>query len=95
MLRLLVEAARLKMLMAWCSTLGGAHSALGEHSISHVCVHDMLCILRWYHCLFSSIVFTNVRMPRGRGNKDLQCGQMPLIPNETLTCFFYRLHRQV
>ncbi len=42
MLELMVEDARLKMLMAWCSTLGGAHSSLGEHSLSHVSLHHKL-----------------------------------------------------
>ena len=39
MMQLMIEGARLRMLMAWCSTLGGAHSSLGEHSLSHVSVH--------------------------------------------------------
>ena len=44
MLKLMVEGARLKMLMAWCSTLGGAHSSLGEHNISHVSLHHKITI---------------------------------------------------
>ena len=37
MLTLLLQSARLRMLMAWCSTLGGAHSSLGEVFFMHVC----------------------------------------------------------
>lgn len=37
MLTLLLNCARLRMLMAWCSTLGGAHSSLGETFVTHVC----------------------------------------------------------
>ena len=37
MLTLLLQSARLRMLMAWCSTLGGAHSSLGEAFFMHVC----------------------------------------------------------
>ena len=37
MLSLLVQCAKLRMLMAWCSTLGGAHSSLGETITLHVC----------------------------------------------------------
>ena len=44
MLQLMIEGARLKMLMAWCSTLGGAHSSLGEHSLSHVRLHHIMIL---------------------------------------------------
>ena len=36
MLRLLLASAQPRMLMAWCSTLGGAHSSLGEVLHTHV-----------------------------------------------------------
>ena len=40
------EGIKLQSLMAWCNTLGGAHSALGESMIDHVSwSHDLsLCI---------------------------------------------------
>lgn len=56
MLELMVEGARLKMLMAWCSTLGGAHSSLGEHSISHVSLHHKIMIYPiLMHMIYSSL----------------------------------------
>lgn len=36
MISLLLDCAKLKMLMAWFSTLGGAHSSLGETITIHV-----------------------------------------------------------
>ena len=36
MLTLLLRCARPRMLMAWCSTLGGAHSQLGDTLPDHV-----------------------------------------------------------
>ena len=36
MLTVLSRCARLRMLMAWCSTLGGAHSQLGDTLPDHV-----------------------------------------------------------
>ena len=36
MLTLLLKCARLHMLMAWFSTLGGAHSQLGDSLYEHV-----------------------------------------------------------
>ena len=30
------QRVKLQTLMAWCNTLGGAHSALGENQIYHV-----------------------------------------------------------
>ena len=36
LLTVLLRSARLRMLMAWCSTLGGAHSQLGESLPDHV-----------------------------------------------------------
>ncbi len=36
MYSLLVDAVRLKVMLAWSSTLGGAYSALGDNFIQHV-----------------------------------------------------------
>ena len=36
MVSLLQDCAKLRMLMAWLSTLGGAHSSLGETKTIHV-----------------------------------------------------------
>ena len=36
MYNLLVDCVRLKVMLAWSSTLGGAYSALGDSIVSHV-----------------------------------------------------------
>jgi len=39
MVSLLQDCAKLRMLMAWLSTLGGAHSSLGETKTIHVGIY--------------------------------------------------------
>ena len=48
MYSLLVDCVRLKVMLSWSSTLGGAHSALGDYFTSHVCMYVYICM---YVCI--------------------------------------------